>query len=90
MSIGGQKEEQNTSTVLLEGRSAEKDDARLLSGTVVPVPVPSVADPHFGVDPDLNQRLHASDSCIRLLLFFLIDVQDANKNLLFLKKSSAY
>jgi hypothetical protein len=67
MSIGGQKDEQNTSTVLLEGRSAEKDEARLLSGTLVPVP--SVADPHFGVDPDLNQRLHASDSCIQILLF---------------------
>jgi hypothetical protein len=52
-------------------------------------PVSSVADPwHFGVDPDpdLDPRIHASDQWIRIrmririLLFFLIDLQDASKN----------
>ncbi len=46
----------------------------------------SVADlMHFGMDPDpdLDPRNHASDKWIRIriLLFFLIDLQNANKKL---------
>ncbi len=48
----------------------------------------SVADPwHFGVDPDPDPRIHASDSWIRILdpdpAIFVIDLQDASKKLFF-------
>ncbi len=43
----------------------------------------SVANPwHFGVDPDPDQRIHASASWIRILLFLsLRTLQDTNKKL---------
>ncbi len=51
--------------------------------TVIEIRI-SVADPwHFGTDP----RVHASDLWIRILLFLVIDLQDADKKLFF---SSAY
>ncbi len=49
----------------------------------------SVADPwHFGVDPDPDPRIHASDLWIRIRIrilgpdpaIFVIDLQDASKN----------
>ncbi len=48
----------------------------------------SVADPwHFGVDPDPDPRIHASDWWIRILdldpAIFVIELQDANKKLIF-------
>ncbi len=53
-----------------------------------------VADPcHFGVDPDPDPRIHASDWWIRILIrilildpdpaIFVIDLQDASKKLIF-------
>jgi hypothetical protein len=40
---------------------------------------------HFGVDPDPDPRVHASDKWIRILdpdpAIFVIDLQDTNKNL---------
>ncbi len=56
-------------------------------------PVASVADPwHFGVDPDpdLDPRIHASELMDPYSdpdpAIFVIDFQDANKKLIFLKK----
>jgi hypothetical protein len=49
----------------------------------------NVADPwHFCVDPDpdLDPRIHASDQWIRIWIRILIDLQDANKNLICLFK----
>ncbi len=50
----------------------------------------SVPDPwHFGVDPDLDPRIHASNLWIRIRIpdpdpaVFVIDLQDANKKLIF-------
>ncbi len=50
--------------------------------------LPSVADPrHFGVDSDPDPRIHASDPCLWLMdpdpFFLVIDLQDANKKLIF-------
>ena len=52
--------------------------------------VGSVADPwHFGVDPDPDPRIHASDQWIRIRILdpdpaiFVIDFQDASKKLIF-------
>jgi hypothetical protein len=48
----------------------------------------SVPDPwHFGVNPD--PRIHASEKWIRTVIF-VIDLQDVNKKLYFLKSLSAY
>jgi hypothetical protein len=52
----------------------------------------SVADPcHFGVDPDPDPRIHASDEWIRIRIripdpdpaILVIDLQDASKKLIF-------
>ncbi len=58
-----------------------------------------IADPwHFGVDPDPDPRIHASDSWIRIRIphrirvldpdpaMFVIDLQDDNKKLIFVTK----
>ncbi len=57
----------------------------------------SVADPwHFGVDPDPDPRIHASDWWIRIRILdpdpaiFVIDLQDASKKTIFLHNFSAY
>ncbi len=58
--------------------------------------LPSVADPwHFGVDPDPDPRIHASDldPCLWLgsgSFCFINDHQDANKQLIVLKSFPAY
>jgi hypothetical protein len=49
------------------------------------LPETSVADSLcFGVDPDPDPRIHATDYWIRILdpdpAIFVIDLQDANKN----------
>ncbi len=51
----------------------------------------SVADPrHFGVDPDPDPRIHASDQWIRILLFSSLTSKMPAKNLFFNKIFSAY
>jgi hypothetical protein len=47
----------------------------------------SVADPwHFGVDPDLDPRIHASDQWIRILLFSSMTFKMSTKTNLFVQK----
>jgi hypothetical protein len=53
----------------------------------------SVPDPVTGVDPDPEPRIHASGSASNAdpdAAIFAIDLQDANKKLIFTKKISAY